>query len=93
MIPSFHAQVFPKIPAKLGNAYYAVATVHGALGVVAEIAALYVLLAAGTSILPEKLQITNYRLWMRSVLALWWLVLLLGIATYMRWYVSHLFSN
>jgi hypothetical protein len=31
MIPSFHVHVSPKIPLKLGKAYYALATVHGAL--------------------------------------------------------------
>ncbi len=87
MIPSFHLQVYPRIPAKLGKAYYGLATTHAALGSLTEIAALYILLAVGTKVLPEKLRIANYKLWMRSVLALWWIVLVLGIATYIRWYV------
>jgi hypothetical protein len=91
MIPSFRVHVFPRIPAKLGKAYYALATMHGALGSVTEIAGLYILLAAGTRVLPKRLQITKYKLWMRSVLVLWWLVLLLGFVTYTRWYVPHLF--
>ena len=93
MIPSFRDHVIPKIPAKLGKAYYAVATAHAALGSVAEIGGLYILLSAGTKILPQKLRITEYKLWMRSVLALWWLVLLLGLATYTRWYVRICFGN
>jgi uncharacterized membrane protein YozB (DUF420 family) len=93
MIPSFRVHVFPRIPAKLGKAYYALATAHGALGGVTEIAGLYILLSAGTSVLPGKLRITKYKLWMRSVLALWWVVLLLGMATYTRWYVPHLFRK
>jgi uncharacterized membrane protein YozB (DUF420 family) len=93
MMPSFRVHVFPRIPAKLSKAYYALATVHAALGTVAEITGLYVLLAAGTSILPDKFRITKYRRWMRSVLALWWIVLLLGMATYTRWYVPHLFPK
>jgi uncharacterized membrane protein YozB (DUF420 family) len=87
MIPSFRVYVLPRIPAKLGRAYYGLATMHAALGSVAEIAALYILLSAGTSVLPERIRITRYKLWMRSVLVLWWLVLLAGIATYVRWYV------
>jgi len=87
MIPSFRVQVYPRIPAKLGKAYYALATVHAALGSVAEIAGLYILLAVGTKVLPEKFRIAKYKLWMRSVLALWWIVLLSGIATYIRWYI------
>jgi uncharacterized membrane protein YozB (DUF420 family) len=93
MIPSFRAHVSPKIPFKLGKTYYALATAHAALGTITEIAGLYILLAAGTSVLPEKFRITKYKVWMRSVLVLWWLVLLLGLATYARWYVPHLFRK
>ena len=70
MIPSFHAHVSPKIPLKLGRAYYAMATSHAALGTTTEIAGLYILLAAGTSVLPEKFRIARYKFWMRSVLLL-----------------------
>jgi uncharacterized membrane protein YozB (DUF420 family) len=93
MIPSFHMHVLPRIPAKLGKAYYSLATVHAGLGGAGEIAGLYVLLAAGTSVLPERFRITKYKAWMRTVLVLWWAVLLLGIATYTRWYVTGLFRK
>jgi uncharacterized membrane protein YozB (DUF420 family) len=93
MVPSFRSQVSPKIPLKLGKAYYALATAHGALGGVVECSGLYILLAAGTKLLPEKLRITRYKLWMRSVLVAWWVVLLLGLATYARWYIPHLFPR
>jgi len=93
MVPSFRVHVLPRIPAKLGKAYYALATAHGALGTVTELAGLYILLSAGTNVLPEKLRITKYKVWMRSVLTLWWVVLLLGMATYTRWYVPHLFRK
>jgi uncharacterized membrane protein YozB (DUF420 family) len=93
MLPSFRAHVSPKIPLRLNKTYYALATVHAALGTVTELAALYILLAAGTSVLPQKFRIANYKLWMRCVLLLWWIVLLLGFATYARWYVPHLFRK
>jgi uncharacterized membrane protein YozB (DUF420 family) len=93
MIPSFRGHVSPKIPMKLAKPYYALATIHAALGGVTEIAGLYILLAAGTSVLPQKFRITRYKAWMRTVLVLWWLVLLLGSATYVRWYVPNLFSK
>src|SRR6516162_3400837 len=54
MIPSFRARVIPKIPLKLGKSYYALAPAHAALGTITEIAGLYILLVAGTSVLPEK---------------------------------------
>lgn len=90
MVPSFRTHVSPKIPAKLNKAYYSVATVHATLGGIAEIAAVYILLSAGTKILPQQLRLTNYKRWMRSVLAVWWVVLLLGVGTYIRWYVPNL---
>jgi len=93
MVPSFQLQVIPKVPCKLGKAYYALATAHAALGTITEIAGLYVVIAAGTRVLPEKLRIAKYKAWMRTVLVLWWAVLLLGFATYSRWYIPHLFAN
>jgi hypothetical protein len=42
------------------------------------------LLAAGTNVLPHKFRVNEYKLWMRSLLVLWWLVRLLGLATYGR---------
>ncbi len=89
MLPSFGHQVAPKIPAKLGKSSYAVATGHAVLGAVVECAALYILLAAGTTLMPETLRLTRYKLWMRIVLIAWWIVILLGAATYARWYMPH----
>ena len=86
MVPSFRRLLIPALPAKLGKSYYALAAVHAALGIVAQGVGLYILLAVGTKLLPERLRITRYKLWMRSVLALWWIVLALGLATYLRWY-------
>jgi uncharacterized membrane protein YozB (DUF420 family) len=91
MTPSFRAQVLPRMPAKLAKPYFALATAHATLGSVTELLGLYILLAAGTRLLPEKLRITRYKPWMRTVFALWWLVLLLGVATYARWYVPNWF--
>jgi len=93
MMPSFHARVLPKIPARLGRAYYSLATAHGILGIAAEITALYILLSAGTSLLPEKARMTRYKTWMRGTLVLWWVVLILGIVTYTRWYAPNFFQT
>ena len=93
MVPSFRVHVHPRVPAKLGKAYYALPTTHAALGTMTEIAGMYILLSAGTSVLPERLRITKYKVWMRSVLVLWWVVLLMGMATYTRWYVPNLFRK
>ena len=88
MLPSFHSHVLPKLPGKIGKSYYALAATHAVLGGVAELGGLYILLAAGTDLLPKKFRITRYKFWMRSVLFVWWIVLFLGMATYTRWYVT-----
>jgi len=88
MLPTFHRLILPKLPSRIGKPYYALAAVHGGLGGVAELGGLYILLAAGTDLLPEKFRIKRHKFWMRSVLLVWWIVLLLGIATYTRWYVT-----
>ncbi|HEV2103000.1 MAG TPA: hypothetical protein VGR58_09500 [Candidatus Acidoferrum sp.] len=90
MLPSFRYQVAPKIPLKLGKLFFGLATAHAALGALVEGAALYILLAAGTTLVPERIRLMRYKLWMRAVLAGWWAVLLLGMATYARWYIPNL---
>lgn len=93
MLPSIRTKVVPGIPQKLGKSFYAIATVHAALGAITECAALYILLAAGTTLMPERLRLTQYKLWMRTVLTSWWIVILLGVATYARWYAPSLFRR
>jgi len=88
MFPAFHRQVLPKLPGRIGRPYYALAVTHASLGGVAELGGLYILLAVGTRLLPEKLRITRFRFWMRSLLLVWWIVLFLGLATYARWYMT-----
>ena len=94
MLPSFsHQGCSCRIPQKLAKSFYAIATAHASLGAIVECAALYSLLAAGTTLMPEKLRLTRYKLWMRTVLLGWWAVLLLGVATYARWYIPNLFRR
>ncbi len=80
--------LLPKLPGRIGRPYYALATTHAALGGVAELLGLYILLAAGTKLLPEKFRIARFKFWMRSLLLVWWTVLFLGMATYARWYMT-----
>ena len=87
MAPSFRRSFRPPIPGSLRDAYYVIAAVHASLGAVAELLGLYILAVAGTTILPQRFRFTHYKPWMRTALAMWWLVLLLGAATYFRWYV------
>lgn len=93
MAPSFSRQVAWEVPASLTDSYNAIAVAHGALGTVAELLGLYILLVAGTNILPKQIRFTRYKPWMRTALALWWSVLLLGVGTYVRWYVVPLWDR
>src|ERR1700733_14236583 len=88
MWPSFHSQVLPRLPKRLGKRFYAVATIHGVLGVIAEILGLYIVLVAGTRILPETWRFKRWKVWMRVELALWWVVLMMGAVTYWVWYAG-----
>ena len=87
MVPVFRSQVVPKIPAHLARPFYAVATGHATMGCIAELLGVYIVLAAGTKILPKGLRLVRYKLWMRTALVIWSLALLLGVTTYARWYV------
>ena len=87
MWPSFHSHVLPRLPMRLGKRFYAVATIHGFLGVLAEILGLYIVLVAGTKVLPKSWRFKRWKLWMRIELALWWVELLIGVATYWVWFV------
>ena len=88
MWPSFHLQVLPRLPKHFGKRYYVVATIHGVLGAVAELLGLYIILVAGTNILPQAWRVRRWKLWMRIELALWLIVLLTGVGTYVIWYVG-----
>jgi uncharacterized membrane protein YozB (DUF420 family) len=88
MWPSFDARVLPRFSRHFGKRYYAIAMTHGALGALAEVLGLYILLVAGTNILPRSWRFQRWRLWMRIELALWWVVLLVGIGTYYTWYLA-----
>jgi plastocyanin/uncharacterized membrane protein YozB (DUF420 family) len=88
MAPAFQRQVKPNLPANLGDAYYAVAAAHAVLGTIAEALGLYILLVAGTNWLPASWRFQRYKPWMRAELALWWLVVLLGLGTYYVWYLA-----
>ncbi|HKA34874.1 MAG TPA: DUF420 domain-containing protein [Candidatus Binatia bacterium] len=85
MLPSFRDGVLPGLPAGLSKSYYSIATLHAAAGGVAQLLGIYIVLAAGTKLLPERLRFRNYKRWMRTELALWWIVVVLGAATYYVW--------
>jgi len=88
MWPSFHMQVLPGLPRHLAKRHYLIATAHAILGAAAELLGMYILLVAGTDILPQAWRFQRWKLWMRIELTLWWVVLLTGSWTYGNWYTA-----
>jgi uncharacterized membrane protein YozB (DUF420 family) len=88
MWPSFHQQVKPALPRGFHRWYYAVATTHAVLGMAAELLGLYIVMVAGTNVLPVWLRFRHWKRWMRTELVLWSIVLLGGVMTYYAWYVA-----
>jgi len=88
MAPSFHKQVQPQVPGGLNEAYYLVPYVHAILGTIAEVLGIYIVLVAATKFLPKRLRFRRYKPWMRTELALWWVVVLIGVSTYYVWYLK-----
>ena len=87
MWPSFRRQVNPSLPKLLHKAYYAAPMIHAALGITAELLGLYIVLLAGTDVLPAWLRFRNWKLWMRTELVLWFVVVISGLWTYYSWYI------
>jgi plastocyanin len=88
MAPSFRRQVFAHLSSGGRDAYYTVPIIHAAFGTVVELLGLYVLLVAGTNVVPMSLRFRNYKVWMRTTLTLWWAVVAFGAGVYYVWYVQ-----
>jgi plastocyanin len=87
MAPVFHRGVQPRLFQNLSNPFYFTPGLHAMVGTVAEIFALYILLV-GWKVLPASLRFDNYKKFMRIGLCLWWLTIVLGLATYYVWYLK-----
>ncbi len=88
MWPSFQQQVKPALSKVLHSWYYEAATIHAVLGIAAELLGLYIVIVAGTNVLPQWLRFQHWKLWMRTELVLWAIVLVSGVGTYCVWYVA-----
>jgi type IV secretory pathway VirB2 component (pilin) len=86
MVPSYLLNVAPYVPGYLSTdaVYFPIAML--VLGTLAEGLGVFVVLVAGTNLVPAKFRFRRYKLWMRTVLVLWWAVFLLGFATFYSFY-------
>jgi len=87
MWPSFRQQVEPALLTGFHKRYYRAAILHVTLGGTAEILGLYIVMVAGTSLVPHFLRFTHWKWWMRTELGLWGAALLSGVGTYCAWYI------
>ena len=84
MIPSF-MNIAPQLPENLSETFFLVPTIHAVLGLLAQGVATYCLLA-GLKILPRKIGVLRYWMWLAFVL--WTLATLAGIGIYLVWYTG-----
>ena len=77
--------IAPLLPENLGETFFLVPTIHAVLGVLAQGVATYCLLA-GFKILPRKIGVLRYWMWLAFVL--WTLATLAGIGIYLVWYTG-----
>ena len=82
MLPAFHAIHADALGRGVVNRVTVAVAAHVVVGTLALLVGAWILLVAGTPLVPERLRFTNYARWMRTLLALWWLALLLGVAIY-----------
>ena len=85
MLPAYHDNYGPKI-FKLGNRVNLAAAAHVVSGSIALLLGIYVVLVAGTPLVPKARRFGNYKAWMRTLITVWWLALLLGVLTY--WFAT-----
>jgi plastocyanin len=60
---------------------------HGALGIITEVVALYLILLMRTKLIPKQFRLDNFKSAMRATLALWTVLVLLGIGIYAERYL------
>jgi uncharacterized membrane protein YozB (DUF420 family) len=83
MIPSFREVYAPDVSRGAINRATAGILAHAALGTVVLLLGTYVVLVAGTDLVPERLRFRNYTTWMRTLLVLWLIATGLGALTYL----------
>ena len=82
MIPAFHAIHADALGRGVVNRVTIAVAAHVVVGTAALLVGAWVVLVAGTPLVPARLRFSNYKPWMRTLLALWWLAIILGLAVY-----------
>jgi plastocyanin/uncharacterized membrane protein YozB (DUF420 family) len=85
MVPSFYGYVIAGQSVSGTVAQLMIG--HGVLGIVVEVFALYLILLMRTNLIPKQLRLGNIKLAMRATLALWTVLVLLGLGIYTERYL------
>jgi hypothetical protein len=85
MIPTFRDVVISDFPNGLSQVPTQVTAIHGTLGLMAQLLAIYCLLA-GLKILPRKIGVLRYFMW--AAFVFWTATLLFGIGVYTIFYTD-----
>ena len=82
MMPAFHAIHADALGRGVLNRVTVAVALHVVVGTAALLVGAWIILVAGTPLVPARFRFSNYKPWMRTLLTLWWLALLLGLAVY-----------
>jgi uncharacterized membrane protein YozB (DUF420 family) len=82
MIPAFHAIHADALGRGVVNRVTLAVAAHVVVGTAALLVGAWVVLVAGTPLVPVRLRFSSYKPWMRTLLTLWWLAIILGLAIY-----------
>ncbi|MCI4336937.1 MAG: hypothetical protein L3K17_07075 [Thermoplasmata archaeon] len=86
MVPYYLAYVLPGLPGEISEPFYLYPTIMLVAGLSAEALGVYIVLVAATNWIPERFRFRRFKLWMRTELTLWWVVVFVGLTTYVVWW-------
>ena len=86
MMAAYFKYVLPGLPGNLSQAFGLVSTIHAALGLLAIVCGVYLILRMN-QLIPKKWRVKWWKRLMRLTLALYVLVGILGLGIYYFWYV------
>ncbi len=82
MIPAFRAIHADALGRAVVNRVTLAVAAHVVVGTLALVVGAWVMLVAGTPLVPARWRFSSYKGWMRTLLTLWWLAIVLGVAIY-----------
>lgn len=82
MAPGLHEIFLPGLARDGATRINLAIVAHVTLGTATLLLGGWVILVAGTSLIPKRLRFANYTRWMRTLLVLWWTTAALGVLAY-----------